>query len=239
MASCAVKLRQPGTANGYASMNYFAHALNHLERPYFTAGTAIPDWLSAADRKVRLRPRLLEPWLNSDDRIQVQVAAGALQHLQDDDWFHATRGFVEVTSELTRLFRERLGSDEKFHCGFLGHVGMELILDGVLLAHYPTRFEDYWRILDAIDPSRIERAVNRMARTPTDRLAWFIEIYRREQFLRSYENDQSLLLRLNQVLVRVKLSPVPSEASEVIAVGRDLVQQRLGDLLPVEHFVLP
>ena len=127
-------------------------------------------------------PRLLEPWLNSDDRVQAEVAAGSLQHLQDDDWFHATRGFVEVTSELTRLFRERLGTDEKFHCGFLGHVGMELLLDGVLLAHYPTRFEDYWRILDAIDPSRIEGAVNRMARTPTARLAWFIEIYRREQF---------------------------------------------------------
>ena len=220
-------------------MNYFAHALNHLDRPYYMASTAIPDWLSAADRKVRLRPRQLEPWLNCDDDIQSAVAAGALQHLHDDDWFHATRGFVEVTSELTRHFRERLGSDDKFHCGFLGHVGMELILDGVLLAHYRTRFEDYWRILDAVDPTRIEIAVNRMARVPTERLAWFIDLYRREQFLRGYENDQSLLLRLNQVLMRVKLSPIPSDAIEVIAAGRDLVQQRLRDLLPVEHFVLP
>lgn len=220
-------------------MNYFAHALNYLDRPYFMAGTAIPDWLSAADRKVRLRPRLLEPWLNSDDDVQSAVAAGALQHLNDDDWFHATRGFVEVTAELTRLFREQLGADEKFHCGFLGHVGMELILDGVLLVRYRTEFEDYWRLLDAIDPIRIENAVNRMARIPTERLAWFIEIYRREQFLRGYESDKTLLLRLNQVLMRVKLSPIPSDASEVIAVGRELVQRKLRDLLPAEHFVLP
>ena len=77
-----------------------------------------------------------------------------------------------------------------------------------------------------------------MAKTPTDRLAWFIDLYRREQFLRSYENDRTLLTRLNQALLRVKLSPIPLEAEEVVAVGRSLVTQRLRDLLPVEHFLL-
>ena len=219
-------------------MNYFAHALNYVDRPYFMAGTAIPDWLSAVDRKVRLRPRCLEPWLCCEDATQSEIAAGALQHLTDDDWFHATRGFVQVTSELTRLFRERLGPDERFHCGFLGHVGMELILDGVLMVRYPDRFEEYWRTMEFVEPAVIESAVNRMAKIPTDRLAWFIDLYRREQFLRSYENDRTLLTRLNQVLLRVKLSPIPLEAEEVVAVGRSLVTQRLRDLLPVEHFLL-
>ena len=230
-----------GTSPEYLSknlMNYFAHALNHIARPYFLAGTAIPDWLSAVDRKVRLRPRCLEPWLCCEDAVQSEIAAGALKHLTDDDWFHSTRGFVEVTSELTRLFRERLGPDERFHCGFLGHVGMELILDGVLMVRYPERFEEYWRGMEFVEPTIIESAVNRMAKIPTDRLAWFIDHYRREQFLRSYENDRTLLTRLNQALLRVKLSPIPLEAEEVVAVGRSLVTQRLRDLLPVEHFLL-
>ena len=219
-------------------MNYFTHGLNHIDRPYFMAGTATPDWLSAVDRKVRLRPRHLEPWLGSEDVTQSEVAAGALQHLNDDDWFHATRGFVEVTSELTRLFRELLGPDERFHCGFLGHVGMELILDGVLMVRFPDRFEDYWRAMEFVEPTVVESAVNRMAKTPTDRLAWFIDLYRREQFLRSYENDRNLLARLNQVLLRVKLSPIPLDAEKVVAAGRSLVTLRLRDLLPAEHFLL-
>jgi hypothetical protein len=220
-------------------MNYFTHALHHLDRPYFAAGTAIPDWLSVADRKVRLGPRLLEPWIHVDCDVQSAVAAGALRHLTDDDWFHTTRGFVEVTGELTHRFREFLGPDESYHCGFLGHVTMELLLDGVLMQIYPDRFEDYWRILDTVQPALIENMVNRMTKIPAQRLAWFIELFRREQFLRSYENDASLLYRLNQVLVRVKLSAIPSETVEVVAAGRTLVRQRLLDLLPPERFPLP
>lgn len=220
-------------------MNYFAHALNHLSRPYFLAGTAVPDWLSVADRKVRLRPRHLEPWLGHEEAGLAQVAAGTLQHLNDDDWFHSTRGFAEVTSELTGRFRKALGADEQFHCGFLGHVGMELLLDGILMETYPDQFEEYWRVLDSIDPAKVQNSVNRMARSPTRNLAWFIDLYRREQFLRCYLNDRSLLSRLNQVLVRVKLCPVPAETVLVIAEGRSFVRDRLPDLLPSQHFLLP
>jgi hypothetical protein len=220
-------------------MNYFTHALNYLDRPYFMAGTAVPDWLSVADRKVRLRPNMLQPWLVAEATIQCEVASGALQHLNDDDWFHSTRGFVEITNELTGWFRSFLGPDERYHCGFLGHVGMELILDGVLMEMYPQQFQDYWKTLDDVEPSHVETAVNRMARFPTERLAWFIDLYRREQFLRSYESDDALIYRLSQVSTRVKLPPIPCEAAEVVTKGRSLVRRRLRDLLPEEHYSLP
>ena len=217
-------------------MNYFTHALNHLDRPYFVAGTAVPDWLSVADRKVRFRPQHLAPWADESETIQAEVAAGTLRHLRDDDWFHATRGFVEVTGELTRLFREGLGADDKYHCGFLGHVGMELLLDAVLIERFPERFEEYWRVLGEVDSQAVEEAINCMARQPTERLAWFIDLFRREQFLRCYSDDGRLLTRLNQVLSRVKLSPIPPEAVSILAASREIVRARVDDLLPAEHF---
>ena len=66
-------------------MNYFTHALNHLDRPYFMAGTASPDWLSVADRKVRLRPRQLDPWLDSSDEIQAAVLRTRLPFLDQEN----------------------------------------------------------------------------------------------------------------------------------------------------------
>jgi hypothetical protein len=219
-------------------MNYFAHALHHLDRPYFVAGTAVPDWLSVVDRKVRMRPRLLEPWLKSDDRIQSEIALGAAQHLHDDGWFHATRGFTEVTTELTHLFRFHLGADDKYNCGFLGHVGMELLLDAALMQRFPEEFDRYYAILGDVDPAVIEAAVNRMAKQPTDRLAWFIDLFRREQVLRDYSDDAQLLTRLNQVLVRVKLSPLPTIALGPLGRARTIVRQRIRELLPVEYFPL-
>lgn len=217
-------------------MNYFAHALHHLDRPYFVAGTAVPDWLSVADRKVRLRPRLLEPWFSSDDPVQAEVAAGAAQHLHDDGWFHATRGFVEVTTDLTHLFRKHLGADDKYHCGFLGHVGMEMLLDAVLMERFPAEFEHYYAVLATIEPEAVQAAVNRMAKQPTDRLAWFVELFRQKQVLRDYSDDDRLLSRLNQVLGRVKLSPLPPEAAALLALSREIVRNRIDDLLPIEHF---
>lgn len=217
-------------------MNYFAHALLHLDRPYFVAGTAVPDWLSVADRQVRLRPRQLTPWFDATDPIQADVAAGTAQHLHDDAWFHATRGFVEVTGQLTSLFREGLGADDKFNCGFLGHVGMELLLDADLMERHPAELERYYEILATVNPAEVQAAVNRMARQPTDRLAWFVELFRQKQFLRDYFDNRRLLVRLNQVLERVKLSPLPDKAQELLAAAREIVRCRAEDLLPVEHF---
>lgn len=217
-------------------MNYFAHALTHLDRPYYAVGTAVPDWLSVVDRKIRFRPQHLEPWAQASEAVQAEVAAGTLRHLHDDGWFHATRGFVEVTNEMTRLFRERLGADDIYHCGFLGHVGMELLLDAILMERFPEEFEEYWRVLKSVDPLVIQSCINAMAKQSTDRLALFIDHFRREQVLRCYSDDNRLLNRLNQVLVRVKLSPLPHDAAFVLAESRNLVRARVSDLLPQEHF---
>ena len=103
-------------------MNYFAHALRFLDRPYFVAGTAVPDWLSVVDRQVRVRAKLIEPHLLNDGSPLAEVAAGAWQHLHDDGWFHATRAFFEVSTSLAVKFREVVGPDDSHRTSFLGHI---------------------------------------------------------------------------------------------------------------------
>lgn len=220
-------------------MNYFAHGLNSLDRPYFLAGTAIPDWLSVSDRPVRLRPRLLDPWIDGSSELQSEVAAGAKQHLDDDQWFHATRGFVETTGELTVLFRGLLAGGDGFRCGFLGHIVSEMLLDSVLIEIYPDRLRDYYAALAEIDAAAVQSAVNRMARVPAERLAAFIELFVRERILDCYQDDERLLRRLNQVQQRVKLAPLPPETVEVLSAGREIVRHRARDLLPPDRYLWP
>ena len=43
-------------------MNFFSHGFRYLDQPYLLAGTAVPDWLSYVDRKIRARRRLAEPF---------------------------------------------------------------------------------------------------------------------------------------------------------------------------------
>lgn len=217
-------------------MNYLAHAIRFLDRPEFVAGTAVPDWLSVADRKVRLRPKHLEPWQADVDARTSELANGIAQHLKDDDWFHATRGFAEVTAELATLFRKSVGTGDGFRCGFLGHIVTEMLIDAVLIEESPDRLHRYYQLLDSIDPSFIEESVNRMGPKATHRLAYFIRIFQRERILFDYQDSRSLLVRINQVMSRVKLATLPDHVVDVLDAGKSLVRTRLPDLLPPEQF---
>src|SRR5579863_1721413 len=112
-------------------MNYFAHGIRFLDSPYFLAGTALPDWLSIVDRRVRLRPALVTPFSDGAGTPQAELAAGVLQHFADDDWFHKTPAFAVASAKLTVLFREALPSDDGHRPAFLGHILTEILLDAV------------------------------------------------------------------------------------------------------------
>ena len=215
-------------------MNYFAHGMAVVDRPYILAGTAVPDWLSVADRKVRLRSRHVEPFLNDADPVLSAVAAGVVRHLADDDRFHRGNAFYEVSGELTRRIRRVLGRDDGFRCGFLGHIATELLLDAVLIERDTSQLDRYYAAMQSLDADRVQAAVNTMARRPTRRLAVFIELFGREQFLRDYLDDERLLFRLNQVMRRVELPALPAALLPVLRDARPLLREHLSALTVAE-----
>ncbi len=223
-------------------MNFLAHGIRFVDRPWFLVGTAVPDLLSVADRRVRLRERHLAPHLERDstteDEPDAELARGVRQHLVDDDWFHRTVGFHEVTGRLTSMFRESVGTDG-FRCGFLGHIGCEMLIDAVLTERDPHLLDAYYDAVGAVDPARVEQRVNELAPRRTERLAAFLVRFREARFLYDYQDSARLLTRLNQVLQRVKLTPLPPETGRVVEAGRDVVRDALERLLPPERFAPP
>ena len=220
-------------------MNYFAHGLRFLDRPHFLAGTATPDWLSVSDRGVRMRERTVTPFLEHDDPNVAEFAAGVLQHLHDDRWFHKTRGFFEVTGKLADLFRQLAETDDRFRASFLGHIVTELLMDDVLRERYPDRLDHYYEVMQQVDAEFIDDAVNQMARGQTQRLKMFVGLFVRERFLYDYQDPQRLLYRLNQVMRRVQLSPLPESTVNVLIEGRRIVKDRCYDLLSPDQFDWP
>lgn len=216
-------------------MNYLAHGIRFLDRPFFLAGTACPDWLSVADRGVRLRSRRVSPFADGSGSPQAEFAAGVLQHLTDDDWFHSTRAFHETTAELARAFKP-LGEDDGFRAGFLGHIGLELLLDAVLIERHPGLLDEYYAVLECVDVDEITTFVGAMAQRPPERLPRFVGLFRSVQFLRCYTDPQRLLTRINQVLDRVRLPNLPDQAVSVLEDGYGVVAARADELLPPERF---
>ncbi len=212
-------------------MNYFAHGRLVLDQPYVLAGTAVPDWLSVVDRRVRVRSVAARPFLTSSDPIVAQIAAGIVRHHADDDWFHRTRAFAELSWNFTAQLRDRLPRDDGLRPSFLGHILVELLLDAALIEADPQQLDEYYRAMDGLDAERIAAAVNQMAPRPAEQLAAFIPLFSAERFLYDYQQDAKLLYRLNTVMRRVGLPVLPGELCRWFPIARQQVRQRLHELL--------
>jgi hypothetical protein len=212
-------------------VNYFAHAIAFLDDPYFAAGTGVPDWLSVVDRAVRVRLERAGRFVDDRCGVTRSVARGIVQHIRDDARFHESRAFAELTYGLSALVRDVLGGESGMRPSFLGHLLVEVLLDACLIAEDPGRLGEYYRVIDSVDPGRVEGAVNRMAPRPTRRLAPMIRRFCRERILSDYGEDAKLRVRLDQVMRRVKLAPLPGELLDVLPEARRAVALRREELL--------
>ena len=213
-------------------MNYFAHALPFLDDdPYFVAGTAVPDWLTVVDRKVRVRRKVAERFCAHPEPHVAAVARGCLQHIRDDARFHETRAFAELNLELTVLVRDALGKERGFRPSFLGHLLVEVLLDSALIEEDPGRLDAYYAALARAEPDKVQEAVNRMAPRPTDRLAAMVSGFCQARILSSYAEDGKLLMRLDQVARRVGFAELPDGFAAILPEARRAVAARKDELL--------
>lgn len=213
-------------------MNYFAHGVRFVDRPYFLAGTALPDWLSVVDRRVRLRARSVHPFADGTGSPAAELAAGVLQHLDDDAWFHRTAAFAVASAELTILFRDALPSDDGHRPAFLAHILTEMLLDSVLIERSPAALDAYYAAFDRLDAKQVADSVNQMAPQSTDCLQDFIPLFVRERFLADYRDPNRLLFRLNQIMRRVKLNALPAGFESALVAARMIVTRHVAGLLP-------
>jgi hypothetical protein len=212
-------------------MNYYAHARPFLDNPYFVAGTAVPDWLSVLDRKMRVRSRAAQTLATHADGRIAALAAGIVQHHYDDGWFHQTRAFAELNLQLTAEVRQVLPRDDGFRPSFLGHVLVEILLDAALIAAAPDQLDAYYAALNNIDPRLVGDVVNQLATRPSDLWPVFIPHFCAERFLYDYLEDAKLLARLNRVMRRVQLQPLPEEFLTILPAARHAVARRRDELL--------
>jgi len=212
-------------------MNYLAHGFRFLDSPLIVAGTAVPDWLSVVDRRVRVRSRRIYEHLDSLESDHRAIAEGMLQHLKDDDLFHRSTRFILLESELSSRFCRIMPDRFDHRPPLLGHIVIELLLDAFIAEQIPTVLDDYYESLSQVSAIQIERAVNIVATRTTENLAEFVRRFRSVRFLYDYADDVRLLRRLNQVMQRVKLAPLEDDCLPVLREARRMLNQHGEELL--------
>ncbi len=209
-------------------MNYLAHGYRYLERPYFVAGTALPDWLRACDRETRF-DRNAPAGDPLPDR-HADLLAGIRRHLDDDRWFHQTQAFLDTTEEVTARIRSRSPRHRELRPSVIGHLLTEFVIDAELAARHPSLVDDYYAALAGLDPCALESIVNPWLHRPTQRLAPFIARFVEARHLHTYRDDDGLVRSLGTVLRRSGLA-CPADLASDLPFARSLVRFRLDALL--------
>jgi len=204
-------------------LNYLAHGHLHLDRPWFVAGTALPDWLAASDRPARIRREAVD---RGGD-----LGAGVHRHFEDDRWFHATEAFQRCEAELTALVRAANRDEPRQRSWFFGHVLTELLLDAWLMEEDPGLLDAYYRALSGVDVARLVDEAAPWLSRPPERLAWFFGLFLEHRFLEGYVTDEGLLARLNGIARRVKLPSLSLDTLALLPRARSIVYDRAPELL--------
>lgn len=212
-------------------MNCFSHALPSLDNAYVATGCCIPDWLSAADRKCRVREKKTIPFLDHEDPEIAAIAKGIVNHHRDDHWFHTNQTFQQMNIQFAVEIRDLLGDVRGMRTGFFGHVLIELFLDAWLQERFPGKLELYYDLLDTIDPEKIQETVNLIAAKPTEKLAKAIRGVIKERYLFDYVDDAKTLYRINRVLQRIGLDQIDDDILPWMKEARQRVYDRVPDLL--------
>ena len=212
-------------------MNFLCHALPYLDRPLLAAATGVPDWLSVVDRKIRARGKVASSFLASEEPALRDVAAGIVRHVEDDRWFHATRAFAETSLQLAVELRDLLPGDAGFRPSFVGHILVEMLLDALWIRDDQAHAAAYFDAVASVPSRQIQDCVNIITGKPTDRLQPVIDRFVEIQFLYDYLDNAKLLARLNQVMNRVGLNPLPPAVADWLSHASALVESRRVELL--------
>ena len=212
-------------------MNCFAHALPHLDDPYFAVGCCIPDWLSALDRKVRAREKLAIDFVDHDDEIVSALARGVVQQHRDDDWFHRTPIFNELSLQFAVELRELYGNERSMRPGLVGHILVELFLDAYLHERSPGKMDFFYEQVARVKKQKVQDSVNLFTTRPTEKLVWMIERFCSEKFLYDYSTDGGTIYRLNRVLERIGLKKLDSAIDKWMPGARQVVYENAVNLL--------
>lgn len=213
------------------TMNFFAHALHCLDDPYQLAGVAAPDWLNAIRPRVRCRTKHALPFIDAERPELRAMARGVVRHHEDDDWFHQTRAFAELSLSFAKRIRAATGDPDGMRPSFVGHILVELLLDAELIAVRPGAIDRYYDSVVRLDAPLAAACVSRMTGAPAGDVNRVIDRFASEQFLIDYLDDLRLCYRLNQVMRRVGLTELPESVAEMLPEARFDVRGRQRELL--------
>lgn len=183
-------------------MNFLAHFyFDGLEgAPYYNLGLVLPDLMGMVRRGWKLKQTHLQ---NHIKPVHKALASGALAHLEMDDWFHKTQFFIQSRGVVKTTLLNAGVTYPPHRPGFLSHVLLELLLDRLIVLHYPELASRFYNELANVNVDKVKLFFEGIDLPFDDHFPGFFTRFVNKQSAFRYAQDTPLLESLNQISKRV------------------------------------
>lgn len=184
-------------------MNFLSHY--YFERLTHDAnivmGTVLPDLIKNASKESNLYPQKNE-FLFKGNPDEENLLKGWKRHLAVDLYFHSSDFFLEKTALLKELIKP-IVIDTPIRPSFLAHIGLELLLDHLLIEHNLIQVNHFYDKLIAVNPSSLTDFLEHCGLKNQIIFTKFMESFISSKYLLSYQKLENISYALNRICMRL------------------------------------
>ncbi|MCX2575573.1 ACP phosphodiesterase [Pedobacter sandarakinus] len=184
--------------------------MNFLSHYYFdrfttdanvVMGTVLPDLVKNASKTGNFYPQKNE-FLFENYPEEQQILSGWKRHLMVDLHFHSSQFFLEQTAVLKSLIKP-IAQDTAVRPSFLAHIGLELLLDHLLIEHNLIQVNKFYEQLVEVEKQTLRSFLQRCGWADTRIFDLFMEKFISSKYLSSYQKIENISYALNRICMRI------------------------------------
>ena len=184
-------------------MNFLSHFYFDRDNKdsYIVIGTVLPDLVKNASKESNLYPQKKEI-LFSDNEAHQLILKGWKRHLEVDALFHSSVFFNYETAKLKQLLLPVLGQSP-VRPSFLAHIGVELMLDHLLVENAKININLFYEQLSRIDDHILLTFLEKSGLKDGDHFFKFLYNFRSSRYLHSYQKLENISYALQRICMRL------------------------------------
>lgn len=184
-------------------MNFLSHYYfdRASEDANVVMGTVLPDLIKNAAKEANLYPQKNE-FLFKGNPDEENLLAGWKRHLAVDLFFHSSHFFLEKTTELKQLIKP-IVENTSVRPSFLAHIGLELLLDHLLIEHNLIQVNHFYDKLNAVKKESLSDFLEHCNLKQPEVFFNFLEKFISSKYLLSYQQLENISYALNRICMRL------------------------------------
>ena len=199
-------------------MNFLSHY--YFERDTTDAnvilGVVLPDFVKNAEKSYNLYPAK-EIHTFQGDPSQLSLYHGWERHIKVDAIFHSSTFFTEQTQILKQLLIPIMG-DSPVKPFFLAHIGLELVLDHLLVLKEDVEVGLFYDALQESDKIALNLFLQNCGLPETKPFFNFLNGFISGKYLFSYQKIENISYALNRICMRVWNNPFSPEQVDQLTI---------------------